>query len=195
MTKKELRKEYLKKRLALSVDEVNFLSRQISENFFLQFKPSENQSVHVFLSIEKFNEINTKIFIEEFFKKKMRVFVPKMIGEKLISVELKENTLLAKNKWDILEPVSHEDCGVQNFDYVITPLLYCDKKGNRVGYGKGFYDKFFAQLDENSKKIGVNYFPPNDIIDDVEPTDIPLDYLATPVAVLSFGIGTSNATK
>lgn len=52
----------------------------------------------------------------------------------------------------ISEPVSNEDSEVLDFDYVITPLLYCDHKGNRVGYGKGFYDGFFEIVSENSKK-------------------------------------------
>ncbi len=65
-------------------------------------------------------------------------------------------------------------------------MLYCDYKGNRVGYGKGFYDSFFETLSEETKKIGVNYFNPEEIIDDVWENDIPLDYLVTPDAVLSF---------
>ena len=68
------------------------------------------------------------------------------------------------------------------------PLLYCDDSGNRVGYGKGFYDGFFENLDKDVKKIGVNFFPPKENIEDVFQKDVPLDYLVTPVEVLSFGI-------
>ncbi|HAO28766.1 MAG TPA: 5-formyltetrahydrofolate cyclo-ligase, partial [Chryseobacterium indologenes] len=49
--------------------------------------------------------------------------------------------------------------------YVITPLLYCDRKGNRVGYGKGFYDGLFQNVLSETKKIGVNYFDPDEYID------------------------------
>jgi 5-formyltetrahydrofolate cyclo-ligase len=109
-----------------------------------------------------------------------------MVGEELISVEIFTSTKFEENLWNIVEPVSNEDSGIIDFDFVITPLLYCDKKGNRVGYGKGFYDGFFETISPNTKKIGVNYFNPDVDIDDVWEKDIPLDYLVTPTDVLSF---------
>ena len=92
-----------------------------------------------------------------------------------------------------MEPISNEnECS--GFDFVITPLLYCDKKGNRIGYGKGFYDEFFKTINADAKKIGVNFFPPIDFIDDVSGFDVKLDYLVTPEETLSFSL-TSTCTK
>ena len=65
-------------------------------------------------------------------------------------------------------------------------MLYCDNQGNRVGYGKGFYDMFFSKIDHNALKVGVGFFPPEALISDVSEQDIPLDYLVTPTEVLSF---------
>lgn len=195
MKKAELRKIYLEKRKALSKDEVTFWSQKILENFVLQFKPAKNQKVHVFLSIDKFNEVNTRIFLDYFFEHKIRVFVPKMIGGKLISLELKKDTKLVVNSWGIAEPEGTTDCGIIDFDFVITPLLYADNQGNRVGYGKGFYDGFFKKISPNALKIGVSFFPPFEKIDDVSDYDVSLDFLVTPTEVLSFGISTSNLMK
>lgn len=193
MIKAELRKLYLEKRKTLSNDEVLILSEKILENFILQFNIIENQSVHVFLPIKKFNEIETKFLIEYFWKRKVNVFVPKISQNKIISVKLTSETVLKENSWGILEPISNEnECS--NFDFVITPLLYCDRKGNRIGYGKGFYDKFFKTINADAKKIGVNYFPPIESIDDVSDFDVKLDYLVTPVETLSFSF-TSTSTK
>lgn len=193
MIKAELRKLYLEKRKTLSNDEVLILSKKILENFILQFNVIENQSVHVFLPIKKFNEIETKFLIEYFWKRKVNVFVPKIFKNKIISVKLTPETVLKENSWGILEPISNEnECS--NFDFVITPLLYCDKKGNRIGYGKGFYDEFFRTINADAKKIGVNYFPPIESIDDVSDFDVKLDYLVTPVETLSFSF-TSTSTK
>lgn len=185
MLKSDLRKIYLEKRKTLSKDEVLFFSETIFKNFTSQFQVSENQNVHVFLPIEKFNEINTRIFIEYFWSKKINVFVPKIIGDKIISVKLELQTELIQNSWGIFEPKStiNEDI---YFDFVITPLLYSDKKGNRIGYGKGFYDQFFKKINSGTKKIGVNFFSPNETIDDVLDSDVALDYLVTPIEVLSF---------
>jgi 5-formyltetrahydrofolate cyclo-ligase len=114
------------------------------------------------------------------------VFVPKIADTKLISVGIFKDSEFAVNQWGISEPVSNEDSGITDFDFVITPLLYCDSAGNRVGYGKGFYDEFFESVSRRSKKIGVNYFNPDENIDDIREEDIPLDYLVTPTDVLSF---------
>ena len=193
MKKLELRKKYLKKRKTLSADEVLLLSEKIYKNFILQFNVIENQNIHVFLSIEKFNEINTKFFLEYFWNRNVNVFVPKVKGGEIISIRFTKDTKLEKSSWGILEPASDEnECS--NFDYVITPLLYCDKNGNRVGYGKGFYDDFFSRINQDAKKIGVNFFPPIDFIEDVSESDVQLDYLITPEEILSFSL-TSTCTK
>lgn len=186
MKKSELRKKYLEKRKGLSQDEVSLLSERIFENFVNHFKPVPSQKVHIFIPIEKFKEINTQIFINYFLSRNIQVFTPKIVDTKLISVEIFSDTQFETNNWGISEPVSCKDTEVLDFDFVITPLLYCDFKGNRVGYGKGFYDQFFKNISKKSKKIGVNYFNPDNMIDDVWENDIPLDYLVTPTDVLSF---------
>jgi 5-formyltetrahydrofolate cyclo-ligase len=193
MKKQDLRKKYLEKRKTLSTDEVLLLSEKIYKNFILQFNVIENQNVHIFLPIEKFNEIETKFFLEYFWSKNVNVFVPKIHQNKIISVRFSPETTLKENSWGILEPISNKnECS--GFDFVITPLLYCDKKGNRIGYGKGFYDEFFKTINADAKKIGVNFFPPIDFIDDVSGFDVKLDYLVTPEETLSFSL-TSTCTK
>lgn len=194
MFKKDLRKIYLEKRMTLSKDEVNFLSEKIFDKFILQFNVIENQKVSIFLPISKFNEINTLEFIKFLWSKRVNVFVPKIIDKDLISVKFTSETVLIQNSWGILEPLSNQNEETV-FDYVITPLLYCDSFGNRVGYGKGFYDKFFQTINSDAKKIGVNYFTPTDIIDDISELDVKLDYLVAPDEILSFFSGTSIFTK
>ncbi|KFC18761.1 5-formyltetrahydrofolate cyclo-ligase [Chryseobacterium sp. FH1] len=185
LTKNELRALYKAKRMALSKDEVNFLSQKLLENFILQFNPIENQKVNIFLAIEKFNEVNTQIFIDYFFKNKIRVFVPKIQDEKIVSVEIFPDSEFEINSWGIKEPVSNVASNVE-LDYVLTPLLYCDALGNRVGYGKGFYDQFFFEYSKVEKKIGLNFFPPSEIISDVYEKDVQLDTLITPDKILIF---------
>jgi len=179
LTKNELRRLYKAKRMALSQDEVNFLSQKLLDNFILQFNPIENQSVNIFLAIEKFNEVNTQFFIDFFFEKKIKVYVPKIVNDKLISVQIFPDSKYEINKWGIREPLSNIATNVQ-LDYVLTPLLYCDDRGNRVGYGKGFYDAFFLENQNIGKKIGLNFFEPEENIADLFENDIPLDVLLTP---------------
>lgn len=186
MLKAELRKKYMQKRQALSMDEAFLLSEDVFRNFIDYFNPVPGQTVHVYIPIGKFREMDTRPLIDYCLSRNVRVFVPKVEGIGMISVEITKNTVFAVNHWGISEPVSDQDAGLSDFDYIITPLLYCDNKGNRVGYGKGFYDRLFSSLSGKSKKIGINYFNPDEPIEDVWEYDIPLDYLVTPTEVLSF---------
>ena len=173
--------------MALSQDEVNFLSQKILDQFILQFNIIENQKVNIFLSIEKLKEVNTQIFIDYFFENKIRVFVPKIQGENMISVEIFPNSEFEINNWGIKEPISNIDANVE-LDYVLTPLLYCDQFGNRVGYGKGFYDSFFYGNSKIHNKIGLNFFSPNEGIADVFQKDVALDGLITPSEYIDFTV-------
>ncbi|MDN3605518.1 5-formyltetrahydrofolate cyclo-ligase [Kaistella yonginensis] len=195
MKKSEIRKVYLEKKKTLVPAEISILSKNIFENFIAQFYVKENQIVHCFLSLPEKGEVDTTLFINYFFENNIQVFVPKIIKGKLIALEITAETPLIENSWGIKEPAGSEDCGVKNYDFVITPLLYADQFGNRVGYGKGFYDRFFSEINRNAVKIGVSFFPPNEEIDDVSDFDVPLNYLVTPTEVLSFGSFESKFTK
>ena len=96
MTKKEIRKKYTEKRKTLSQDEVLLLSELIFKNFLQYFNLSEHQKVHCFLPISDKKEVDTQGFIEELLKRKIRVFVPKIVDEKLISVEINAKTNFIK---------------------------------------------------------------------------------------------------
>lgn len=186
LTKAEIRHIYLDKRKSLESDELKSLSQLITDNFLAAFNLEQKKTVHCFLPIAKFNEINTFPLIEHFLQLGIEVLVPKIINGEMISVKYDRKNQLIENSWGILEPESYIDESANKIDIVITPLLYCDDSGNRVGYGKGFYDQFFAKINADALKVGVNYFKPSQSISDCFLNDIPLDYLVTPVEVLSF---------
>ncbi len=186
MTKKEIRKKYLEMRKTLSNDEVLSLSERIFKNFINTFEVKEGQKIHIFISIAKLKEVQTGLFISYFLQNKVHIYLPKMIGDHIIAVPFNRDTEMKVNSWGIAEPVQNNDAGVNDFDYIITPLLYCDDKGNRVGFGKGYYDGFFSKINSECKKIGVGFYAPDESIDDLNSNDIPLDYLVTPTEVLSF---------
>ena len=67
---------------------------------------------------------------------------------------------------------------------VLVPLLAFDTKGYRVGYGKGFYDRFLSKIDV--KKVGISLFEAVECIADVHEDDIRLDLCITPKQIYSF---------
>lgn len=186
-TKKELRIVYKQKRNALSSDEVIFLSKKIFDNFIKRFDVKANDKIHCFITIPEKKEIDTSFFFNYFFENNIRVFVPKMIGDNLVSIELFPDSLLEANNWGVIEPVGSNFSDINDFDICITPLLYCDKNGNRIGYGKGFYDKFFSVANVKNK-IGINFFDINEIVSDFDYNDISVDYLVTPFSVKEFAL-------
>ncbi|MBS1549484.1 MAG: 5-formyltetrahydrofolate cyclo-ligase [Bacteroidetes bacterium] len=187
MEKSALREMYKKKRKALSTEEIHQRSEQIFSSFIAHFSINPGDKVHLFLEIKRLKEIETDLFLDYFFKHKIRVFVPKINGKKMDNIEIFPNTVLQKNDWGIPEPIESIPYSKKDFDLIITPLLYADEHGNRIGYGKGYYDQLFSEVNPNIPRIGLNYFEPKETISNPSPLDMPLHYLVLPNAVLSFG--------
>lgn len=184
MTKSELRKIYLEKRKSLSADEIAAKSRQIAERFFATSDLSVVSLLHCFIPIEKFNEIDTSVIYQKIWAEfpAIRTFAPHANLEtgEMENRLFRSESQLTENKWGILEPADDETVESSEIDLVLVPLLCFDERGNRVGYGKGFYDKFLAKCSPECLKVGLSYFPPVASIDDVGDHDIALDLCLTP---------------
>lgn len=98
-------------------------------------------------------------------------------------------TILRRNKYDIPEPLHGRLIDPLEIDLVFTPLLAFDEQGNRVGYGKGFYDRFLTSCRVDVIKTGLSYFGPVDLIEDVHPLDVKLDYCICPARTWDFTRG------
>jgi 5-formyltetrahydrofolate cyclo-ligase len=102
------------------------------------------------------------------------------------AVAVAEDTVYTTNKYGITEPKDGIIIDPQEIDLVFVPLLAADMQGYRVGYGKGFYDKYLGYCREDIIKVGFNYFAPVDKIDDTQLFDIPLNYLVTTEDIYEF---------
>jgi 5-formyltetrahydrofolate cyclo-ligase len=69
---------------------------------------------------------------------------------------------------------------------VLVPLLVVDNHGNRIGYGKGFYDRFLSECKSNTKKIGLSLLPLSEEVIDSGATDVKLDGCAIPATFRLF---------
>ena len=99
---------------------------------------------------------------------------------------LTDNTLIKQNTWGVPEPQNGLPVPNSEIDVVFIPLLAYDKKGHRVGYGKGFYDRFLSKCRPETIKVGLSFFEPEALIENLDPTDIPLDFCVTPHQVYRF---------
>ena len=107
-------------------------------------------------------------------------------GDDLEHIAFDAGTVFAENRWGIREPVAGRTVDPSDIDIVIVPLLCFDTRGFRVGYGKGYYDRFLAKCRPDCLKAGVSLFPPIAAIDDVNRFDVKLDICVTPEATVKF---------
>jgi 5-formyltetrahydrofolate cyclo-ligase len=93
---------------------------------------------------------------------------------------------LRESSFGIKEPVGAKEISASELDLVLVPLLAADIAGNRVGYGKGFYDRFLSDLSPQAKSIGLSLFDlESDLISDIHPNDIHLNLFINPEGVVN----------
>ena len=191
MTKSQLRKYYLSKRKAIPAEEITIKSQQIADLFFANFDLSNIKNLHIFLPIIKHNELNTWLIIRKLQQSfpVINIIIPKIISEdSTLENYLFEEKELSKNSWGILEPSGQNQVKIlpEQVDLVIIPLLIFDENGNRVGYGRGFYDRFLQACNPEMLKIGVCQEEAIESIEDTNEFDIKMDFCITPNKIYKF---------
>lgn len=187
MNKVQLRAKYKELRSKLAPGQLQQISEEICQQLFVNFQ-LEGKFVSLFLPIERQNEINTYLIWEKAVSFGAKVAVPK---SNYVTLEMKHllfesEDQLELSQWGIPEPKKGKVIAADRFDYVFVPLLAVDKKGHRVGYGKGFYDRFMKKCSPGCLFIGLHQFEPEDSISDVLPTDMKLNACITPERVIWF---------
>lgn len=184
MNKSKLRKIYLAKQKNLLLAERTEKSEQISNQFFQNFDLSRIDFLHCFLPIEKFNEIDTTTIFQTTWSKFPRIetVVPRVDFQtnRIENARFTRETKLFKNAWEIDEPARGDSVESGKIDAVLIPLLCFDRQGFRVGYGKGFYDRFLKDCRADCLKIGLSYFAPVAEVADAQAFDVKLDFCVTP---------------
>lgn len=176
MKKAEIRKICLEKRAQLS--EADLLIRQDAVISLLKPLFRAGRTIASFKAIPHRTEISLDALEGDF-------AFPRVLSEKG-TMEMVLAAEFAITEWGIPEPVAGVVLNPTDLDIVLIPLLAFDLAGNRVGYGKGFYDRYLLQCRPDCLKIGVNLFDPIALIEDVESYDIPLDIVICPAQLYDF---------
>lgn len=187
MTKRELRIKYKLLRQSLSTSQVEAYSLAIA-NQLLTMAIWNKSFYHLFLSIAEQKEINTDYILNILAGKDKHIIVSKSHIEDFSMAHylLTDNTTLKKSKYNVPEPVDGIAIQPSQIEVVFVPLLAFDIAGNRVGYGKGFYDRFLAQCQPETLKIGLSFFEAETDIFEVSEDDVKLDYCVTPDQIIRF---------
>ncbi|MES1220214.1 MAG: 5-formyltetrahydrofolate cyclo-ligase [Bacteroidota bacterium] len=189
MLKAEARKLYKDKRKALSYPE----KAKADDLLLIQFQTVQLPFIHTLLTfwpIEENNEPDTHLFTDyvEFKNPALRILYPQsdFTSNTMRAIEVNVDTAFKINQHNIHEPADGFKVNANIIDMVFVPMIVCDQQGYRIGYGKGFYDKYLTGCRDDCFKVGFSYFDPIDKIDDRHEFDIPLDICITPYNVYVF---------
>lgn len=181
-----IRKQELLRRKTLTPEKISLLNEKLLGQFCrLDF--SEIRTIHLFLPIEEKKEPDTFLFIDWLQRKHpdITIVIPRADFETSLMTHhiFAGREMLQKNKFHIWEPIDDQEHS-DEIDLVLVPLLAVDLQGYRVGYGKGFYDRFLGA--SAAFKVGVSFFAPEGEISDVHENDIRLDCCLTPDTIVYF---------
>ena len=186
MTKQELRKAALEARTALSAEQVANLSVEIA-NKLLVLPIWYYKVYHLFMSIAHQKEVQTDPIITLLQAKDKVIVVPKMQPKGALKhYLLNDETRFELHKFGVPEPIGAEEIEAAQIDVVFVPLVCFDANGNRLGYGKGYYDRFLTQTKPSALYIGLSLLEKTEKEFEPEIHDIRLHYAVTPENVYTF---------
>jgi len=189
MTKDQLRGLYLDKRRKLTPAVCSEYSNILYNFFFTSFDLSVLKVVHTFIPLEKNNEPDTWIIIDRIKREfpHIKISIPRIGSDgNLENFYFEGIQQLKENTWGILEPIQGIPTPSEQIDLVLVPLLTFDLDGQRIGYGKGYYDRFLQMCRHDCKKVGLSFFDPTSLLIDANNYDVSLDSCITPARVINF---------
>ncbi len=189
MTKAALRKIYKEKRKEISGKEIEIWTDLILINFQKIDLPFLS-CIHTYVASQKLGEVETLHLIEflQFKNPGIKIVVPKIdiTSGNMEHFHFEDDVQLIENFFGIAEPKEGNKISPEEIQLVLVPLLAFDKGGYRVGYGKGFYDRFLSECGKDVLKIGLSFFKAEEQITDINQFDIPLNYCVTPEHIYDF---------
>lgn len=178
--KEALRKEMREQRDRLSAEEIRKLTEGCLSQLNTMTEFQESTWVYSYMAIG--SEVDTIYIIPEIMKMGKRVAVPKVEGETIAFYEITSIKDCKPGAWGILEPVSYK-APAQEKGLILIPGLAFDQKGNRLGYGGGFYDRYLQQH-QDCTSVALAY--EMQLMDEVpgEAHDQQVEYIVTPDRII-----------
>ena len=175
MNKQEIRYKLKIKRRYFQGVRRDFADEVIAENFIAAYGHLDS----FLLYCAKGDEAKTSLIEEKLVELNKKVFYPRVEGEDIVPVPRGQ---MIEGAFGILEPVGQAYAG--KIDLTVVPLLAVNERGFRVGYGKGFYDRYLKTAD--TKPIGLGYSFQLDDFEEDE-WDEPLEELICEKGIFKFG--------
>ncbi|RED98877.1 5-formyltetrahydrofolate cyclo-ligase [Marinoscillum furvescens] len=180
--KTKIRKGSLYNRRMLDRNVYDARTAAVTQRAISYLLAHQAKCVHLFLPIARNNEFDTWPLLKHLVSEGIKVVVSATDFERetMNHFIYTDDLVFEEDRFAIPTPKSGRTANVMEIDTVLIPLLAADKKGNRIGYGKGYYDRLLAEMSPEVLKIGVSLSPPFDEFPFVESHDVAMDVLVTP---------------
>lgn len=183
--KKSLRKFYQQRRMQIPESHLASYNAAIFDKAISLKEFKEADVIHIYASMSERNEVDTFSIMDYALRKNKKVIVPVMMESgKLKHCEIDSTSSLKKNSWGVPEPVEKNLLEEINTDIIFVPMVAGDHQKNRLGYGKGYYDRFLA----STKTVKAGLLFEKQLSDEsipVDKYDVSLDILITEKRILS----------
>jgi len=182
-----IRDKYKALRANLTSSQIDDYSLSIA-NQALKLPIWNKDYYHIYLPITSQKEVNTEYILNILSGKDKHIIISKSDFSKikLTHFLLTDSTTIKLNSYNIPEPTGGIEIDAKRIDVVFVPLLAFNNLGHRVGYGKGFYDRFLAQCRPETIKIGLSFFKTETLFNTADIDDIKLDICITPECIYQF---------
>ena len=172
MDKKELRRQISKRKREMTESEIENASRVLAEKFVNSQVYRDAKTIYGYMPYNQ--EVRTIPMMEQALRDGKRVAVPKVYGDTMKFIYMDDLSKVEEGYYNIPEPIADGPVAEDPTALVLMPGLAFDEKGNRMGYGGGFYDKFLAQEPDHPTVALCYAFQMVDHIP-TEEYDIPVD--------------------
>jgi 5-formyltetrahydrofolate cyclo-ligase len=188
-TKANLRKQFISDRAGIELRQAHEWQARMLD-FFANIPIPPNSRILSYRSMPEKNEIPMEYF-EDFLmseKKGLELCYPAIdSGDGSMEAYLDDESL----EWETVsfglkQPASGNRVDPRSVEVILLPLLTFDRSGHRLGYGKGYFDRYLVRCRPSAVKIGFSWFEPMEELPEIQSYDIPLDYCVTPEKLYVF---------
>ncbi len=176
-----IRSSMLECRKAIPPSQYAHLSRQIQLLFLASDIYREARTLMLYVPVH--NEPGTALIIARAWRDHKTVLLPSVRNGRVCPVYYPKDAPLKQGHHKVQEPVAAQEYAGNEIDVVVVPGIAFDPRGNRIGYGKGYYDKFLGELDQRTIKAGFSFN--RCLVEGIHANtwDIPVDMIVTETGI------------
>lgn len=154
--KSKVRSRHLEIRSSLRMRDRKKLSARIINRLLDNDVFKSSDTIHTYVSMEKNREVDTEVFINTCLDLGKNVVVPRIKSNgELSHHKINSVNSLTQNAWGVAEPSEENELSLPDGILILVPMVASDFNLNRIGYGKGYYDRFLSEID--AVKVGLCY--------------------------------------